>query len=144
MNEHVHPLFAGLLEEAAAVPKVVELAAAMHPDLESDESQLRRERADLAADKYVLGQELARERATCAAEVAPLKRKELVKGAVYRIRLSDGKWVDGVFLYEREYLPYSFSQRRVVRYVFTNAKTGRDVTLKSMARVRRAAEVARG
>jgi len=82
-----------------------------------------------------------RERATGAstATPAPLKRGELEKGNLYRVRLTDGSWVTGQFLYETLRARYLRNSARY-HFVFRNLATGRDVEIKSLQRVREVAK----
>ena len=65
----------------------------------------------------------------------------LVKGQVYRIRLTDGRWTDGKFLYEkaahrresRVYGTYTGPNRH---FMFENVRTGREIEIKSMQKIR--------
>lgn len=144
MNGDLHPLFEQVLGDFVQGQEVargatcerprgecspVDLAGAGRP-VESDESQLRRRASDLAADKYVLEQELKRERATPA-----LKREDLVKGKVYRVRLTDGKWTEATFLYASVRAHWPNKQVRT-HFNFHNVKTGRLVEIKSLRKVR--------
>ena len=59
---------------------------------------------------------------------------ELIKGQLYNIRLTDGHWTKGEFQGIRE--TNWLRSRKVKRYMFKNILTGRDVELKSMARIK--------
>lgn len=61
---------------------------------------------------------------------------QLVKGEVYRIRLTNGQWVDAVFLfYERRERNWA-NYRAVSRWHFRNVATGREVQIKSREKIR--------
>jgi hypothetical protein len=55
-----------------------------------------------------------------------------VIGANYHIRLTSGSWITATFTgtYVARY-----SGRQVTRYCFTNIRTGRNITLKSRAKI---------
>lgn len=61
---------------------------------------------------------------------------QLVKGEVYRIRLTNGKWTDAEYLYyERSEWNWAKMQA-VSRWHFRNVATGREVQIKSRERIR--------
>jgi len=59
---------------------------------------------------------------------------ELIKGQLYNIRLTDGHWTTGQFQGIRE--TNWLQSRMVKRYMFRNVLTGRNVELKSLARIK--------
>lgn len=63
-----------------------------------------------------------------------VEKQQLVKGAVYRIRLTDGSWTDGKFLYEKA--PSSGHFRSNRHFMFENLRTGRTIEIKSVLRVK--------
>jgi len=64
-------------------------------------------------------------------------RPELMRGDVCSICLTDGKWTDGIFLFASKRAHWPNRQVRT-RYTFRNARTGREVVVKSMAKIRKA------
>ena len=63
---------------------------------------------------------------------------ELIRGNEYRIRLTNGNWTIGVFLYEKE--PFRVYTNRVytnrTHFMFRNVATDRLIEIKSKARIR--------
>lgn len=58
-------------------------------------------------------------------------------GKTYRIKLTSGEWTDGRFDGLHESGVYLGSGRRThKRYHFTNLRTGREIVLKSLAKVK--------
>lgn len=67
---------------------------------------------------------------------------EMVKGMVYRIRLTDGSWTDGQFLYIRE--TNWLRSKTMKHFMFRNVRTDRTIEIKSRQRIRQIVEVSNG
>jgi hypothetical protein len=63
-----------------------------------------------------------------------LKGDEMVKGDIYAIRLTDGRWVRGKFLYHRS--TNWIKSRTMTHFMFENVSTGRTIEIKSRQRIR--------
>lgn len=66
---------------------------------------------------------------------------ELVRGQLYRVRLTDGSWHDARFISERVYNPVFnanrlHDRRSTTHYLFQNIDSGRDVEIKSRVRIK--------
>lgn len=63
---------------------------------------------------------------------------ELVKGREYRIRLTDGSWVTGEYLYTKESQVHGnlYKWRQNRHFIFRNCRTDRTIEIKSMQRIK--------
>ncbi len=59
---------------------------------------------------------------------------ELVKGQVYRIRLTNGTWTNGVFLYIKE--TSWLKMKTMKHFMFRNIRTDNTIEIKSRQRIR--------
>lgn len=68
----------------------------------------------------------------------------LIRGEVYRVRLTNGTWHNARFIRDVVYNPtfgnasYMRNMRSTTHYLFQNLDTGRDVEIKSKVRIREA------
>ncbi len=63
----------------------------------------------------------------------------LVRGEVYRVRLTNGSWYDARFIMEKIINGYKIRSMTVKtrrHFMFQNLDSGRDVEIKSMVRIR--------